>query len=398
MNIIGIVAEYNPFHEGHRYHLEKTRRLLGEDAPAVCVMSGDYVQRGEAAAYSKFARAEAACRCGADLVLELPLPWALSSAEGFARGAVGLLDSLGQVTHLSFGSECGDIELVRRTAEALIDPAMNAAIKAELGGGIPYAAARQEALRKRDAGLAEILGTPNNILAVEYVKAIYQEGARLEPVTVTRFGAGHDEEGAQGPKSASEIRHRLAGGENMTELLPGEAAEVYLMEEGNGRGFMSMDDLEVAVLSRLRLMDIESYNRLPDAGGGVGTALYNAVREEESLDAVAARAKSRGVAMSRIRRMLMCAALGISAGMADGMPPYARVLAANGRGREILRAAAGTSDIPIITKPADAHGLDARGESIFTLGADAHDLYVLGYRAKGERRGGADWRTGPAIV
>lgn len=398
MNTVGIVGEYNPFHSGHEYHLAKTREALGGDCAVVCVMSGDFVQRGEAAAYSKYARAEAACRCGVDLVLELPLPWALSSAEGFARGAVGLLDSIGQLSHLSFGSECGDIDLITDTAMALIDPAMNAAVKAELGGGISYAAARQEALRKRDGRLAAILDTPNNILAVEYVKAIYQEGARLEPMTVKRYGAGHDAEGTGGPKSAAEIRHRLAGGENMETLLPAAAAEVYQREENCGRGFMSPDALEVAILSRLRLLDIETFSRLPDAGGGVGAALYNAVREEETLDAVAARAKSRGVAMARIRRMTLCAALGVTKGMADGIPPYARVLAADDRGREVLRLAASTSDISLITKPADAHRLDARGESIFTLGADAHDLYVLGYRARGERRGGADWRAGPVIV
>jgi len=398
METVGIVGEYNPFHSGHAYHLAKTREALGGECAVVCALSGDYVQRGEAATYAKYARAEAACRCGVDLVLELPLPWALSSAEGFARGAVGLLDSIGQCTYLSFGSECGDIGLIEEAAMALIDPAMNAAVKAELGGGISYAAARQEALRKKDERLAAVLDTPNNILAVEYVKAIYQEGARLEPMTVRRCGAGHDGECAEGPKSASEIRHRLAGGEALADLLPAEAAEVYQREENAGRGFLRMEDLEVAILSRLRLLDIETYNRLPDASGGVGAALYNAVREEESLDAVAAAAKSRGVAMARIRRMLMDAALGVSAGMADGIPPYARVLAANGRGREVLRLASSTSDIPVITKPADAHNLDARGESIFTLGADAHDLYVLGYRARGERRGGADWRAGPAIV
>ena len=399
MSIAGIVGEYNPFHSGHAHHLAKTREMLGEDCGVVSVMSGDFVQRGEAAVYSKYARAEAACRCGVNLVLELPLPWSLSSAEGLAHGAVGLLDSLGQLTHLSFGSECGDIDLIRDTAEALIDPAMNAAIKAELGGGVPYAAARQEALRKRDPHLADILDTPNNILAVEYVKALYDEGSRMEPVTVRRFGAGHDQQGhEEGPRSASEIRHRLAGGDNLCELLPEAAAQVFEREESGGRGFMAADALETAILSRLRLLDIETYNRLPDSGGGVGTALYNASREEESLDGLAARTKSRSVAMSRIRRMIMCAALGVTAGMSDGIPPYARVLAADDRGREILRAASSTSDIPIITKPADAHNLDARGEAVFSLGAAAHDFYVLGYRARGERRGGADWRTGPAIV
>lgn len=398
MNIAGIVAEYNPFHSGHEYHLAKTRELLGDDCAFVCVMSGDFVQRGEAASFSKFARAEAACRCGADLIFELPLPWSIASAEGFARGAVGLLDALGVCTHLSFGSECGDVELIKRTAMALVDPAINAAVKAELGGGISYAAARQEALRKKAPELAAILDTPNNILAVEYVKAIYQEGARLEPMTVQRFGAGHDQQGSAGPRSAAEIRRGLSQGSDMTDAMPTQAAAVFAREEKAGRGYMSQEMLETAIVSRLRMLDIETFNRLPDAGGGVGTALYNAVREEPGLDAIAAAAKSRGCAMSRIRRMIMCAALGVTAGMADGIPPYARVLAFSEKGREILKIASGKTDVPIITKPADAHGLSARGEGVFTTGADARDLYVLGCRAREERRGGTDWRTGPCIV
>lgn len=398
MNTVGIVAEYNPFHRGHAYHLAETRRLLGGESAVVAVMTGDFVQRGSPAAYSKFARAEAACRCGVDLVLELPLPWCLASAEGFARGAVGILDALGQCTHLSFGSECGDLELIKNTAMALADPAMNAAVKDELGGGISYAAARQEALRKRAPELAAVLDTPNNILAVEYVKAIYQDGAHLEPVTVGRVGAGHDETGSGGPKSASEIRHGMAEGADMTDYMPAAAARVFTREETIGRGFMSPEMLETAVVSRLRMLPAEAFGRLPDAGGGVGDALYKAVREEPGLDSIAAAAKSRGCAMSRIRRMIMCAALGVTSGMTDGVPPYTRVLAVNGRGREILRAAAGTTDIPIVTKPADVRALSPRCAGLFALGADAHDLYVLGRRASEERRGGADWRTGPCIV
>ena len=132
MSVIGIVGEYNPFHYGHKHHIAETKRLLGEDCPVVCAMSGDFIQRGEAAVYSKFARAEAAVRSGVDLVLELPPAWALSSAEGFARGAVGLLGSIGVVTHLSFGSECGEVEPLETLAEILLDPLIGADIRREL--------------------------------------------------------------------------------------------------------------------------------------------------------------------------------------------------------------------------------------------------------------------------
>ena len=148
-NVIGIVAEYNPFHNGHARLIEQTRARLGADCPVVCVMSGDFAQRGSPAVYAKFARAEAAARCGADLVLELPLPWALSSAEGFARGAVGLLGSLGVVTHLSFGSECGELEPLQRVTEALLDPLLGEDLRAELQAGCCRAAAGGRTARGR---------------------------------------------------------------------------------------------------------------------------------------------------------------------------------------------------------------------------------------------------------
>ena len=139
----GIVAEYNPFHNGHEAHIEATRAALGPDTGIICCMSGDFVQRGEPAQWSKFARAEAAVRCGVDLVFELPVQWALSSAEGFARGAVGLLDSLGVVDYLSFGSECGSVEPLERIAEALLSPSIDAEIRAEAQTGESYAVVRE---------------------------------------------------------------------------------------------------------------------------------------------------------------------------------------------------------------------------------------------------------------
>ena len=208
MSVIGIVGEYNPFHYGHKHHIAETKRLLGEDCPVVCAMSGDFIQRGEAAVYSKFARAEAAVRSGVDLVLELPPAWALSSAEGFARGAVGLLGSIGVVTHLSFGSECGEVEPLETLAEILLDPLIGADIRRELEAqeGIPFAAARQRAVAKRAGELSGQLETPNNILAVEYIKAVYEQGLSIKPVTVQRFGSGHDKISESGHKSAAEIR------------------------------------------------------------------------------------------------------------------------------------------------------------------------------------------------
>ena len=203
MNVAGIVAEYNPFHNGHAYHIEATRAALGEDTAIVCCMTGDFVQRGEAAVYSKYARAEAAARCGADLVFELPLQWSVSSAEGFARGAVGLLGALGAVKYLSFGSECGETKPLETLAFALLDPNMDGEIKSELAEGVSYAAARQRALARSVGELSTILDTPNNILAVEYIKAIYNLHLEMQPITVPRYGSEHDGAGEGNMRSAA---------------------------------------------------------------------------------------------------------------------------------------------------------------------------------------------------
>ena len=386
-NVIGIVAEYNPFHNGHARLIEQTRAQLGAVCPVVCVMSGDFVQRGSPAVYSKFARAEAAVRCGADLVLELPLPWSLSSAEGFARGAVGLLGSLGVVTHLSFGSECGEL-----------DPLLGEDLRAELRSGIPFAAARQQAVARRVGALAELLQAPNNILAVEYLKAIYDQRLELHPLTVLRTGAQHDRFAEGNIRSASELRMRIGAGEDVSAFLPRAAAEIFAREKTRGRGPVLPEALESALLSRLRMLPQTVYNALPGATEGLGNSLYRAAHEEPTLDGVLAAAKSKRYALARIRRMTMCAALGVTAGMDGGTPPYARVLAIGAQGRELLRAIDMRASVPVITKPAAGRSLPGPAGEIFALTADAHDLYVLGCPAREERRCGGDWRASPFVL
>ena len=398
-NVIGIVAEYNPFHNGHARLIEQTRARLGADCPVVCVMSGDFVQRGSPAVYAKFARAETAARCGADLVLELPLPWALSSAEGFARGAVGLLGALG-ATHLSFGSECGDVQRLERIAENLIDPAVNAEISRELNESAnnSYASARQQAVARRVGALAELLQAPNNILAVEYLKAIFDQRLDLHPLTILRTGAQHDRPAEGNVRAASELRTRIGAGEDVSAFLPRAAAEISAREKTLGRGPVLPEALESAILSRLRMLPQAAYNALPGASEGLGNSLYRAAHEEPTLDGVLAAAKSKRYALSRIRRMTMCAALGVTAGMDAGTPPYARVLAIGAQGRELLRAIDTCASVPVITKPAAGRNLPGAAGEIFALTADAHDLYVLGCPAREERRCGGDWRASPFVL
>lgn len=399
MNIIGIVAEYNPFHMGHLHQLVCTKQALGGDAPVVAVMSGDFVQRGEAAIYSKFARAEAACRCGVDLVVELPLPWALASAEGFARGAVGLLESLG-ITHLSFGSELGSIAPLDKLTDILLDDNLYNDIKDTLKArpDISFAAARELAVANRAGDLALHLESPNNILAVEYIKALKSINSRAEPFTVKRIGSGHDENGEIGPRSASEIRRMLCGGKSIAGLVPKEAEKVFVREREEGRELSDKKTMETAILSRLRFLEKDAFENAPDAGGGLGARIYEAVQSAATLDEIYQTAKTKRYAMSRVRRVCMCAALGIRQGLSEGRVPYARVLAANEKGCSLLREISEKSAVPLITKSAHINKLSSECMEVFAAGAKAHDLYVLSYTQTQQKKAGQDWRTGPQIV
>ena len=400
MNIIGVVSEYNPFHNGHGFQLQKSRELLGDDSTVVCVMSGDFVQRGEAAVFSKFARAEAACRSGADLVIELPLPWALSSAEGFARGSVGLLAALG-ASHISFGSEEGDTGPLEEIAECLLDASLTDRIKLIMNkeANISYASARQLALAERLGDKARLIEKPNNILGIEYIKAIYESNLTVKPVTIKRSGSGHDETyGGEGPRSASELRSMLRRGNDISDFVPPTAATVFKRQTEQGRAILDPAAIELAMLSRLRMFDEDYFNSLPDATDGLGNRLYKAAAEKPSLSDVHEAVKTKRYAMSRIRRMCVCACLGVKAGMNAGVPPFARVLAANAKGCALMREINNKNDIPLISKPASVRFLSADCTKLFAIGAAAHDLFVLGYGAQEHKKGGADWKTSPIIV
>jgi len=395
MKTVGIVTEYNPFHLGHLHQINQTRSTLGDETAVVCVMSGDFVQRGDVAIFNKHARACAAVECGADLVLELPTPWAIGSAERFAEGAVAVLDSMGVVSHISFGSESGDTQVLEILAQALISPTLGEDMKPYLSEGMPFAEARQRALEAKLGDIAQELRKPNNLLAAEYIKALYNRHSAIKPIAIKRIGAGHDEHSGGEIMSASEIRLKWASSEDMRLAVPKEAFSVYENEMRQGRGPVRIEILESAILSRLRMMPQEYFEKLPDAGEGLGNRLYAAVRSQASLDGVYAETKTKRYAMSRIRRLVMSAALGIDAETAAQEVPYIRVLAANERGRAVLKEAAERASKPIITKPAAVKKLDSLAQKIFAIEDGAANLYCLGYSAIEERRPSSEWRATP---
>ena len=383
METAGIVAEYNPFHRGHAWHIAETRRRLGGEAPVVCVMSGHWVQRGECALADKWLRAALALDRGADLVVELPTPWAMASAESFARGAVSLLAATGVVDVLSFGSETGELAPLEEAAAALDAPDYPERLRAALGRGLSFPAARQEA-----AGAA-CLSAPNNNLGVEYLRSLRALGSTIRPLTVPRQGAGHDGPAAGGYASASELRRLLRAGR-------GEEAAPYLTAPWSGE-LADMQHIERAVLSRLRTMGEGDWAALPDGGGaeGLPSRLAKAAREAVSLEDFYTRAKTRRYPHARLRRLALAAFLGLRAAERPAAPPYVRVLGLGSRGRVLLRRMKDTCPLPVIVKPAQAREMDGPAQTLFESEARYTDLYGLCFPAP--RPCGAEWIRSPVV-
>ena len=400
MQIAGIIAEYNPLHPGHLLQLEQTRQLLGTDCGVICAMSGNYVQRGGFALLGKHARAEAAVRSVADLVLELPLPWAVSSAEAFAAGGVGVLAATGLVTHLSFGSEHGGTAALEEVADCLLSPEYEAGLQRFLGEGMSFAACRQAVIR----GLlgeekAALLDQPNNILGIEYCKALRRLAPSIRPLTIRRVGAGHDSQDLTAEiASASAIRRLLAAGqrEEALERMAPAMAEIYRREEAAGRAPADILRVERAMLARLRTMEREDFLALDSGREGLGNRLYAAAQEAASLEELLAAAKTKRYAHARLRRMVLWAWLGLTPAGLPGSVPYIRVLAANARGRELLAMMRKTAAVPVVTKPADGRKLPEEGRRLFALEARATDLYDLACPMIPPA--GREWRESPVIL
>ena len=425
MGITGIICEYNPFHQGHLRQLRLARKQGGEDSVLVCLMSGNYVQRGEPAIFPKSLRAEAALRCGADLVLELPLTAALSSAEGFAAGGVRILSALG-CDQLCFGTETESLEALRRSAEANLDPAFDALLRRELEGGCSYAAARQRALESLGAG--EGVCSPNDILAVEYLKALLRQNSPMKPLPIRRPGSYHADTLDPEAPSATALRAALAsarrgghwppaapacrGGhwppadpaafhichsERSEESVPpvpmplwAAAVPSCLHELYENAPLHTWPTGERAVLAILRTLPEDAFRQLPFGAEGLWSKLMKNCRRRASTAEILENTLSKRYARTRIQRMLLCAVLGLRAEDLDRPAPYARILGFNERGRALLRE--GKARFPLVNageRPADA--------AYYALETRASDLYSL-FSAAGPRMAGEEDRLRVCVL
>jgi len=392
--VAGVIAEYNPFHLGHAYQLAAIRQRLGEDTAIVAVMSGNFVQRGECAIMEKHARAEAAIHGGADLVLELPTVYAAATAERFARGGVAILAATGVVSHLCFGSECGDIAALQSAADCLDSAAYHESLRAFLARGMSFAAARQAAVEDLAGAAGGCLSGANNNLGVEYLRAMGQLGSEMTPMTIRRVGAGHDSESTGDYPSASAVRKAILAGEAWQHMVPAGTAAVLERELAARRAPAAMANAERSVLYRLRSMTEEAFRPYDGGEEGLYHRFYKAVRQGTGLEEILALAKTKRYTHARLRRMALGAWLALEEG--PERPPYLRVLAANKRGCVLLKEMKTASALPVVTRSADARRLGEEAEQFFAAEARNTDLYALCCPLVGRSDG--DYTTDPVIL
>lgn len=349
MKTAGIIAEYNPMHNGHIYHLEKTRQI-SKAGFVVCVMSGNFTQRGLPAVLDKWTRAGIAVRNGADLVLEMPFVWATGSAEIFARGGVGILKGIGATDCISFGSESGDLNELKKVADLLAEEPdeYKAVLKKHLDEGSSFPAARHKAvgacLGEKTAGL---IAQPNNILSVEYLKQI---GRTMEPVLIRREGEYGDEklpEDKNGKPSAAAVRKMITDGrtDELSDYVPEDCLEEI---RNNEEAFRSMEERYFDLLRTVILRSGAcKLAEIPDVTEGIENRIMREIRLCSDLDMFASSVKSRRFTRTAVNRMM----LHILAGMNETAPDevYTRVLAFSEKGRSLLREISQSCTIPVIT-------------------------------------------------
>lgn len=367
MKTAGIIAEFNPFHTGHQYLIEQTRAAGATHI--VAVMSGSFVQRGEPALFSKWERTQAALKNGVDLVIELPVIYALSSAERFADGAVRLLNALGCVDLLSFGSECGDAGALARAAIACLRADKTGGLKPYLKAGLPYPAACQHALAKEEDSLAALLSSPNNTLAIAYLKAAFRQQACFTSFTVKRIGAAHDGLPAHGYASASFLRQEIKAERNIDRYLPPNT-----IEELQNAAIAEASRLDTTILWKLRRMKPLDFKALPDVSEGLENRLYDAARTAESVENFLSAVKTKRYPHARLRRIIWYAILEMQKSDRNLLPSCLRVLGFNTRGRELMQAAKRSGALPLVGRFTELEAISPR---IAELEQKATDLRAL---------------------
>lgn len=374
MSVTGVIAEFNPFHNGHKYLLEN---LKNQGDSVVCVIGDDFTQRGDVALLSKYDRAKTALSNGADLCVLMPTPWSMSCANTFALGGMSILHSLGCVDKVSFGSECGDIAALSKISKVIHSESLSTIIEKELKSGKTFAFARQSAVQKIIGKSAEILSNSNDNLATEYIYNADKIGFYPVFSAITRVGEKHDSKIAQDEfLSATAIREYVINGniDGVKKYMPSSAYEI-LEKSYNSGECAALQNLEDSILSHLRRLSAKDFSVLPEVSEGLENRIYDAVKNSLTLFECFQKIKTKRYTLSRIRRIILSAYLGLSKDFIDSPVPYIKVLGFNKTGEEILKNANPT--VPLVLRGADYQKLDGFAETAFTVQNRAADLYAM---------------------
>ncbi len=371
---IAVVSEFNPFHNGHKYLLEKAKTLTGE--PIIAVMSGSFTQRGEVALASKFSRAQTALQNGADLVIELPVVYAVSNAQRFARCGVEIAKSFDCVNYLAFGCENDDLQILSNAAAAIENDEVKKIIAEEMKNGNYYPRAIEKAVREVFGDLtADMVSAPNNILAVEYLRNL--NDSKIKPLPIKRVGAEHDSEITSGEfASASQIRNLLRNQENVEKYLPTVPESITYPE-----------NLERAVLYKLRSMSAEDFRKLPDVNEGLENRIMGAAKKYNSIKEITDCIKTKRYTHARIRRIIICAFLDITEDLQKTSVEYARVLGFSKSGAELLKSCR----FEVVTSVAKALKNEGNIAKLLEKDILSTDIAALAYDAV--QNSGADYVT-----
>jgi predicted nucleotidyltransferase len=410
MKVVGIISEYNPFHNGHKYHLEAAREACGADY-AVCIMSGSFVQRGEPAIYDKWSRAKMAVMNGADLVIELPVVYSCQPAEIFALGAVKILNAMGVVGYICFGSELGDTEALHKLAGLLHNEpdAFRQLLKKQLEQGVSYPKSVSNALTEYSgpaggSSADDILQNPNNVLGIEYIKALMSLNSPIEPIAVKRIISGYNDlEIKSSIASATAIRNEIRCGgitESVQLAMPSDSIDIISANMDSGKTPLYLKDFSDLLLYKLRVLDEAELRKYMNVREGIENRLKKYARTSSDVEELIEAVKTKRYTRTYIQRLLCHLLLDmkkhdIALFKELEYPSYIRVLAFNEKGTALLKEVKKHSAYPVISKVADFQCQDERINRMFRYDLNATDIYNLGYKAPEHKKGSLDYLTSP---
>ncbi len=418
MKILGLITEYNPFHNGHLYHLNESKNITGA-THSIAIMSGNFLQRGVPAVTHKWNRAKMAVQSGVDLVIELPTAYACSTAEIFAGGSINLLNSLGCIDYICFGSESGDLDLLVDIANILSDSPkeFTKILKRHINLGVTFPVARSMAIieyftnvkkynKTKLESINDIIKNPNNILGIEYLKAIRKIKSSIIPYTILRKSAHYHSKNISNKASiasATAIREQILSNNSLTgvdKVIPKTSLNILSYSMNEGTSPIIDKDFEKAILSILRRSTPEEIKNIFDVVEGLENRILSCSTKTNSLQELYDCIKSKRYTLTRIQRILIHALLNINKDdiinfNKDNGPKYARILAFNSKGREILRILKSSSTIPIISNLKHYRPQDEIAKQMIEIDIRATNIYSLAFKSKENLKGQLDYIITP---